>query len=415
MKSKILTAILSLASALGIWAYVMTVEKPGGTEVYHNVPVVFRGESQLTEKQLMVVDDDDLTISVELSGNRSYLNKLKSSDILVEADLSTIYSAGEQTLLYTISYPSSIPQNSLQILNGDTPRLTVNVANRISKNIPVQLHYTGSLSEEYISDKDNPVMDFEQINIKGPDMVINKIDHARIDVDLAGRTESISENYRYTLCDANGDPVDGAWVTTNTPEVHLEVKILRKLEIPLVVKVNAGGGATEATSTVKVSPETIWVAGSDAALKGLHNLEIGVLNLGDITKDTRLTFNFELPEGIINLSAVTEANVDVSFPSLMTRQMVITDITPVNVPEGMEAEVLTTQLKVSIRGVRDVISALNAADIKVTVDLANQEAGTFTAKATVTLGGDFAGCGEVGTSSVSVVLRPAAEAETKSN
>ncbi len=407
--SKILTALLSLVLALGIWAYVITVEKPGGTEIYHNVPVVFRGESALAEKQLMLMNDENPTIAVELAGNRSYLNKLKSSDILVEADLSTIYSAGEQTLLYSISYPSSIPQNSLQILNGDPPRLTVEIANRASKDIPVQVRYTGSLPEEYISDKDNPVFDYAQINVKGPDMVIDKIHHARIDVDLSGRTESINESYRYTLCDANDEPVDGAWVTTNTSEVHLEVKILRKMEIPLVVKVNAGGGATEATCTWNVEPKSIWVAGSDAALKNLRNLEIGTLNLGEIPNDTKLNFEFDLPEGITNLSGVTRAAVNVSFPTLKTRQMTVTNITPVNVPEGMEAEILTTQLKISIRGVKDVINSLSLSDIKVTVDLAEEEAGTFTAKAKVALGGNYAGCGEVGTYSVSVILRPVSD------
>ena len=40
MNNKFLTALLSIAIAIGLWFYVVTVVKPESTDTYYNIPVV---------------------------------------------------------------------------------------------------------------------------------------------------------------------------------------------------------------------------------------------------------------------------------------------------------------------------------------------------------------------------------------
>ena len=94
MKRKIGSVLLSLACAFGLWLYVITTVSPGSTDTYYNIPIVWEGESVLNENGLMVTAVSSNTVNLRLSGNRSDLIKLNSSNIVLTADLSGIYEPG---------------------------------------------------------------------------------------------------------------------------------------------------------------------------------------------------------------------------------------------------------------------------------------------------------------------------------
>ena len=52
------------------------------------------------------------------------------------------------------------------------------------------------------------MLDYPTVTVVGPASVADQIEKAVIEVDLTERRESISESFRYTLCDAEGNPVD---------------------------------------------------------------------------------------------------------------------------------------------------------------------------------------------------------------
>ena len=42
MKNKLLTILLSVAIAVGMWVYVITVEQPESEETYYDIPVILQ-------------------------------------------------------------------------------------------------------------------------------------------------------------------------------------------------------------------------------------------------------------------------------------------------------------------------------------------------------------------------------------
>lgn len=361
----------------------------------------------------MLTDGGETTVTLKLSGNRSNLNKLKSSDITVTADLTKIYAPGTQALVFDVSFPGDIPDNSITVQSREPSAVTVEVDRRTTKRVAVQVSVTGSVPDGYIADKKNPTLDNTVITLDGPDAVVSQIDHARIDVDLTGRSESISESFRYTLCDEEDNPVDAQLVTTNVEEVRLELRIQRYKEIALQVKVTDGGGATEQTSSIDIEPKTILVSGNDTALSALDSLELGTINLAECVKATTMEFDVTLPEGINNESGVTKATVKISFPALKTRVFTVTTFHPVNVPEGMEVEFLTTQLEVSVRGPIGKMDALKASDVVVTVDFTGEEAGTATVDAKISLPTLYSDCGALNSYTLSATIRAADDTAKK--
>ena len=87
MKNKAIAFLLSLLVALGMWLYVVTYISPESEAMFYNIPVVFEGETVLsTERNLMVTGISTTTVNMKISGNRSDLNKLNSSNIIVKVD-----------------------------------------------------------------------------------------------------------------------------------------------------------------------------------------------------------------------------------------------------------------------------------------------------------------------------------------
>ena len=406
MKSKITSILLSLAIALGLWLYVITTISPGYVDTISGIPVIFEGETALKEKGLMITSENNTTVSLKLSGNRSDVTKLDKSNITVKVDLTKIYDPGEHQLTYSYSYPSDIPQGAITVESKDPGLISVTVEKKDTKYVPVNVVYTGSVQEGFLDDREEAVLDYPEVKVEGPSSVVSLIDHAKIEVDLSDRTESVSESYRYTLCDAEGNPVDVEQVTTDVAEVHLDLRIQRWEEVELILTVNYGGGASEYTTRIDIVPKTIKVSGSEALLEGLGGkLNLGTVNLAEIADNKQETYEIILPEGISNLSGVDTAAVDISFIGLTIKEFTVSNIKAVNVPEGMECDLMADVVRVTLRGSTSLINSLTPDDIIATVDCSGREAGTSTVKVALSFSEKaFETIGMMGTVSVPVNL-----------
>ena len=412
MKRKVFTALLSVIIAFGLWVYVVTVVSPESTKTYYNIPVVLEGESILTERGLMIIGGKDTTVTMEVYGNRTDLDKVNSGNITLIADLTRIDEAGAVELSYNYSFPGDVASNALSVQSRNPGTIRLEVADRITKEVPVQVNYVGDAPDGsmYLVDKENAALDNKTVLVTGPDMVIDQIDHAEIDVDLTGRTQSFVEAYPYTLCDTEGNGVDAALVTTNVGSISVELKIQYYKDIQLVVTLEDGGGATADTTTVEIEPQTIRVSGNQKVLAKMTEINLGTINLGEETKDAVKTFEIVLDEGLTNLTGVTEANVSISFPGLAIREFAVNDIQALNVPEGLVHELAAKVLKVSVRGPVDVVNRMTMSDIGVTIDFADMSVGTATFKAEVVIDDTkFPGVGAIGTYNVAATLQEAVD------
>lgn len=403
MKNKILRALLSGVIAIAIWAYVVTVVSPNYDADFSNVPVTVQSEGLLHDRGLMITHIDTTEVDLKLEGSRIDLNKLSSSNIGITVDASRIDGPGTHTLTFSVTYPGDVPQNAVNILSSNPSRVTVTVENRISKPVPVEAQYLGNVAENFMADKENKILDHTEINITGPEAVIDQIQKAMILVDLEGRNESINEVYPITLCNADNEPVDVQHVTTDFGEVNLTMNIMRVKQVDLVVKLIEGGGATAKNCLVKVEPASIWISGSDSVLEGIDSIEIATLDLSTIAEDVVLTYTIKLPEGVTDETGVTEAEVDVKFQDLTTRYLTVTNFTMVNVPANMKAELLTKQLEVQIRGPQAKIDALEAEMLTAQADFSEVETGAVKVKVTILCTDPE--CGAVGTYTVSATVR----------
>ena len=395
---------LSFAIALSLWMYVRTYVKPDYEQTFYNVPVALEGGPKLAERQLMLLSEEEYEVNIKVHGNRQDVSKINSGNIQLVANLADIYEPGEHNLTYTIIYPGDVPTGSVSA-ERNPDRVQVVVARKKTKEIPVLVRYEGDVPAEYIKDTSALELDYSYVEIVGPEEVVDRIDHATVTIDCDGRTESIYESFRYELQDSDNKPVDAEWITTSVSEVKAYLPISMVKKIPLTVTLVNGGGATAETTTVVIEPAQISVSGSEAALNALPELNLGTIDLAQITEDTTREFEINLPEGVHNVSNLLTAKVRITFPKLATREFTITEFEPLNLPAGMYWEPLTKQLTITVRGLKAEVQRLMAADILVQVDLAGVE-NTSAVEPIIRFPENLTSLGEVGSYSISVQVTP---------
>lgn len=385
MKRKLIYGLLAVLISFGLWLYVVTVVNPEWEDTFYNIPVVLENEEILLERGLMLVSDEKPTVTLRLSGNRADMIKLNAYNITIRADLSRIYSAGEQSLSYTIVYPGDVPNNAFEILSQTPQQITLSVAEWKSKNVDVQVVFDGAVPEQYIAFKDEATLDYEKITVTGPSDVIDRIAAAKVQVSLNNQTETISQQYTYTLCDSEGSTVESEWVKTNVQQVLYTLKIQQWKNISLVVDIVDGGGLKKENCDIQQTLHEIQVSGSEKVLANLPDtLVLDEIRLGELTGNPTNTYTYtyviELPEGITKLTENNSVDVTVKIPGLPTKEITVTDIQAINAPAGTVID--TTEVVVTVRGPKEYLDLLTPADLQIQVDLSGA-AGTARYKATV--------------------------------
>lgn len=413
MKSKLISVILSLALAFGLWGYVITVDNPEFEKVYYNIPVYFQNESALTSRGLMITSDSAPKITLRLKGNRSHLNNLNESNINIIADLSRIYDTGTLSLDYTISYPGNVPESAITVMDKSMEHISLTVERRVEKQVDVLPIYEGAVPDGYLADMGDAALDYEAITVAGPASILNQIDHARIFVNINDRTTTLDEAFAYTLCDRSGKAVqvnNVELVSAQPGEVNLMLPIQQVKEVKLELNVIYGGGVTPENSQILIDPAVIMVSGSEESLAALGDtVIIGEVDLSMLNIEMNQTFDIVLPAGVTNRTMVGEehkASVTISFPDLKTATFTVTNIVPVNVPSGCRFELMTKQFTITLRGPRALIDALDASQIVATVDASEAKLGTLHgAKPVVKLPAGFEAVGMITADNVQIMFK----------
>lgn len=374
MKSKVWTIVLSAVIAFGLWMYVVTVERTETEQTFYNVPVILDGESVLQERGLKITSDKDLSVTLKLSGSRSALNKLRSSDITVLVDLTRIYEAGEKTLPYTVSFPGDIQNGAIEIMKREPDSVSLTVAQWDTKSIPVEADPVGTPAPGFLIDEQNMTTDYKSVTISGPKELIAQIEMAKVTVDMTGRTESYQERVervKLTLCDAEGNPVvaDLSSVVVDPYMILPTIPLLQEKQIELKIPVTAGGGLTDKNVTMDFG--VITVVGNPAVVAKMDSILLDAIDLRTVTESYTELVDIPLPEGVRSIDG-NKVKVTVTVPEdMVTKTFYIpnSQFDYENLADNYNALFKTSAISVTIRGRKNVMDTIQETDICVIVDL----------------------------------------------
>lgn len=413
MKNKLITFLLALVFACGLWLFVVTVEQPESEQTYYEIPVIYQnnGEELLKERDLMIVSERP-TVTLRLKSTRTNLRNLNESNINILVSLANVTKPGPHLLNYTISYPGNVPASEISVVSASLEQIEIKVENRVSKPIDVEVQTINDVLDPAtmiaLDDMEDIELDYRTIEVTGPESAMQNVEKAVVYVDLAGHDQTIAGEYPFVLCDEEGNPADTSKLTVNPniELVNMVLKIYRVKELPLKVKVTPGAGAAEATSTITINPEKITVYGPESVLENLEYLEVGTVDLSTVRDKVEARFfPIVLPEGVMTKSNIAEAIVEIKFPNLITRTLTLKDVTFLNVPEGLEASLWGTSLDVTLRGLAGQMGSISTDDLTVTVDMSDAQLGLMEKNVTVTISSKFPDVGVLEVKPVSVIVK----------
>ncbi len=369
MKNKIFTLMLSLLISFGLWLYVVTVISPESESAYSDIPVVLDGMEYLNSKNLMIVSDTNLHMDLSLRGNRADLGKLNNSNITILADLSQITTPGKHDLQCNIFYPGSIQSGMVEVLSKDPQRITVEVAERVTSNIPVKVGYSGELPYGYEIDSNNVLLDHSMVTVSGPKDVIAQVSHAEISVDLSNQIFNIVDKYPLTIYGVNDQPLSSnSAVSVNVDEIQVQVNVYRVKKVPVTVTLDyTGSGLKEGMVTPYYTPDIITLVGADAVLDEISQINLGTISLRNFTESTTISFTLSLPKGVSTKNGIQEVSVYVDLPEMSSKSFLVTKFYYENEPYGMKFRV-TEPREVEVWGPAKYVEQLTAEDVLGIVD-----------------------------------------------
>lgn len=370
------TAIISILLAVVGWFVVVYSISPSDTAEISGIPVQI---SLPATSDLNIVDGKNSTVNVKVEGMRYNIGNLRPSDIVLRAVLTDVSLPGTYDLTVEAVKPLD---NRYEVTNISPETIRVTFDRELSKSIVIEQEITGLT----VPDEDYMLGDISidpgQITIQGPEKEINRVERAVIRKEFS---EPVNKSQTLTLpivfLDSYGNEVktklsgEGYIAASyDTTTVHLPV--MRVVELPLTLSfVNVPDEFPIDELEYSISNETITVAATEDVVNRYYEISVGHIDISnlDLTRQSSLTFNIEMPDNMINYNNIESVVVEFDAQELASKTVKIKNITALNVPPNYNVQIKTNSLSVKMIGDSKTIESLTPDAMIAEIDFSTQD------------------------------------------
>lgn len=391
--------ILSVVCAVVLWTVIVNIYDPTTSVTVSNVNVQLVNAESLTDKGYTYEVVDGSKISVYLSGPKSVITDIKSSDIVATADLSQITAFADY-----VDIDVKVVKDGRTISNIEVaPRTTVvrlSIENRITKEFKVHPDTTGTVANGYtiLSKSVSP----DSIRVTGSTSSIENIATVGAVADVTGANSNIRTRAQIVLYDADGNVIEDDKLQFLVDEVDFYATVGSVKTVPVTYIGTMGTVASGYSVTgIELSVAEVAISSENAELLEQTNSiiipesAIDITNCNsDYTTSVRLS---DYVENGIRFISTDSVEVFVKIEPLATRTIScgVDKISFTGLAAGLNAEILEmTEVPVVISGNRNDISSVSASDITISCNLGGYSEGEHTVKLAVTCKSGYSIVGE---------------------
>lgn len=270
--------LASLVMAISLWGVLITQDTAlPRDKVIDNVRVTVTNAVTLRNNGFIVVSglDDLQTVRLRVRVPQRNYTTVTSDNYTARLDLSQIQDTGEQTVKITASSSNSTQYGTVMEVYEPEVTLQVEEYSALS-NVPVEVRLTGELSGDYFAT--SLTRSVEAVDVSGPKSVVEKVARCVLDYDQSTLTPERSPNSAslpFYFEDAAGNRLDSENLTVTPRGQSTAIqRISVSQEVYYLARVGMDTGALivgepaegYAVSNIRVTPETITLAGSQVAL-----------------------------------------------------------------------------------------------------------------------------------------------------
>lgn len=386
--TKIAYLVLSLLLAIVFWLYVDASKGHTMSQDFNNVPIDFIGaEDTLPSRGLMLASGGDATVDLRLSGPRTVISGLKSSDIRAQVNLVSVNGVGPYSLKWDLILPDHVNRSDVTIERSSRTNVTVQVTTLYSREIPIEVSVEGEVSDPYVSMDARIVKEPAVLTLSGLRDDVDQVASARVVVDISDAVTTIQQDYAYELLDAEGNVLKEPKVRASDQLVSVTVPVYMMKELPLTVKYKQSPGSTLANADCELKPDKITVMGDPLSLETIEEISLGEIDLSAYYAFDE-DLEIKLPAGCENASGFRFTHLSIQFKNLSTRSFTVTNIKPAGLSASQRYDLITTAVDVVLRGPVEDLEQVTEEDVRIVVDLKEVTSdGTVTMPANVYVDG----------------------------
>lgn len=389
--------VLSFVLAFSTWFIINASSETETNVTISDIPVTIELTDSAIEDGLQVFNGNNMTASVEVSGNRVTVGSLSASDIQISANQSSsILTPGTYTL--SLSAKKTGLKSNYNIVSSVTPAtITVFVDREKEQEFDIENHLSVQLSDNthYASTS----LSQNKVTVTGPETQVSQIDSVAvidtISVD-ADDTQTLQEGIVYL--DSDDKELDLPLVTSELETVEATITVLPVSSVSLTVNTV---GEPDNCPAIDVLPKTVKIAGPQDELDRMlkENLVVGTVDFSKLKNTAHnLVFDIPVPSGCKVISGETSAGVNLDL-SNYEKTTVTCKISGKIDSTKYVTEFATNNVTVTVYGPEDLIADISASDISVIADFSNllddinsTNAVSLSVPLTITLSGDYAAC-----------------------
>lgn len=368
LKNNKVNAVIAFLAAVLLWVYVVGQVNPSTTGKLTGIPVVFAGEDALAENDLALVDPGTVTVDITVRGDRSDVRKVIANKdrITAVADVSGL-AKGEHNVTLDITVPSSV-----ELQKSSMEEFTLQIDDRISKDIPVEIDYEGIFEDT--QKPGNVSINPETITATGAAATVNSIERMKVVIGADELTEQqASMTKTVKPVDANG--LEVGHISLSNTQVQITAGLVATKTLPLYVK-TTGEPADGYEVTNVEAPSSVAVEGPLSVLNGLEEIEAEEIDVSGRSEDVTVDLTVLLPDGVAVIdSDKLQATVKISETQGKTWKYDASEIVIDDLAEEYTATIPEQTIKVTVNAEKTTLDTLKKSDIVLHVSAAGLEAG----------------------------------------
>lgn len=418
MKEKIFNnlslKIVSAVFAVILWTVIVNIYDPNTSYTFSNITVQLVNTQSLTEKNYTFEVVDGGKISVTVSGPKSVVTDLKTSDIAATADLSKVTAFTDYVDIQVQVVKDGQVLNNVEAVPR-TSALKLSIENRDTNTYAVNVNTTGTPANGYAvaSTTISPTY----IKVTGPTSLVEGVASVGVDVDVSGAKGTVNTQSDINMYDSDGNIIANEELEMSSETADVIVEMARTKTVPVVVKTSGTPSQDCVVTGTSLSQTSVVISGQQEALSKIDNITIpsSAVSVDGLSEDKTYTFKLTdyVPSGVKIVSdSRLQVTVKISKASTKTVHISSDAIKIENVSSGYNAVIEGTGIDVIISGTGTILENISATDITCNVNAAGLSAGTHSVDVSVSVPD---GCSVSGNSSVKLTLSAKQQETTVDN
>ncbi|MFZ3132120.1 MAG: CdaR family protein [Desulfosporosinus sp.] len=367
--------VVSFLFAILFWLFVMnqgTSDKLIPEQTL-TIPLVASGLPQN-----MVVMTQLPLVRVRLQGINPSAN---IKDIYAQIDLSDGV-PGERSYVIKVNTPVGT-----NVVDVQPATIKLQLDNVQEKTVPVEAIITGVPADGY--QWGNTFVKPSAVNVRGPSSILGTLTKVTVEISATGANETIQVSRPVSFRDKEGKLIFGpnpsvdilsAFPSTVDVIVPVVAKGLSSKMVPLKVTSSGTPAQGKILRSLIPSPTSVQVIGSSQVLKGFDSLNLGPVDISNLTEDKVFQIPIEqlvLPQGVsFNVGTAVSIVAQIG-PGIIQKGISEVAVQIRNLGTGLELDQPIIPIDIVVEGLPDILKDVTATQIQLWVDATGQVAGTY--------------------------------------